>query len=73
MKRRGKKKEGEVDEKSGEKLGKRGEERRGELGGEVGLRPVEVAGLLHFGTADLQSDTLRAPSTAISQDSVDGS
>lgn len=38
-------------------------ERRGEQEGEKGLRPAEVAGLLHFGTADLQSDTLQAPSS----------
>lgn len=30
---------------------------------EKGVRPVEVAGLRHFGTADLQSDTLLAPSS----------
>lgn len=52
-KERRKEKERRGKEKRGEK--RRGEKRRGE-----GLSPVEVAGLLHFGTGDLQSDTLRA-------------
>lgn len=45
-------------EKRGEK--RRGEKRRREKRRGEGLSPVEVAGLLHFGTGDLQSDTLRA-------------
>lgn len=57
------KKTGRLDEKCGEE--KRGLERKGEASRKEkkGLRPVEVAGLLHFGTADLQSDTLQAPSS----------